>query len=311
MKVGVDVKKWAVSVVVVFATILAYSVVTSSYTAVFKTPLINLALASAILMFGYFVSSVRLMIIHSRYTGTRLGVSEYYKARLMGNLVGFLTPSAVGGEIGRAGYLSSKGFPFTDMVAVSYYEVFFDVVFCNIMGIVFSVNQFPWTLPVLVVASFTLATWVAISAVLLYAGGRQISNSRTILGWRGLGERVLQVATNIARAFKSVSRRVGAVDLAYIVLLTTASQVLQAASLLAITGVYAAKGLVVSMSAYFYSQSLSSIPTPGGAVTSEYGLSLVLEPEAVVSFRLVYALANIVPGLIIMLKAYTGKRGRV
>ncbi len=311
MTVSVDVKKWATSVVVVFATILSYSLVTSSYTAVFKTPLTSLALASATLMFAYFVSSVRLMIIHSRYTGTRLGVSEYYKARLVGNLVGFLTPSAVGGEIGRAGYLSSKGFPFTDMVAVSYYEVFFDVVFCNVMGIVFSVYQFPWTLPVLLVASFTLATWVAVSAVLLYAGGRQISNSRAIPGWRGLGERVLLLAANIARAFKSVSRRVGVVDLVYIVLLTSVSQVLQAASLLAIMGVYAARGLVASMRAYFYSQSLSSIPTPGGAVTSEYGLSLVVDPETVVSFRLVYALVNIVPGLIIMLKAYTGKRGRV
>ena len=76
MTVSVDVKKWATSVVVVFATILSYSLVTSSYTAVFKTPLTSLALASATLMFAYFVSSVRLMIIHSRYKGTRLGCSR-------------------------------------------------------------------------------------------------------------------------------------------------------------------------------------------------------------------------------------------
>ncbi|MCI4462321.1 MAG: flippase-like domain-containing protein [Thermogladius sp.] len=300
--------KSVVSLIIVFTTILLYSLFTSGYTALASIPLPNMVMASALLMAGYLLASVRLMIIHARYTGRRLPLIEYYKARLAGNLAAFLTPSAVGGELGRAGYLALKGFSFTEMLAVAYFEVFFDVVFTSLAALVFSFSQLPWSLPVALTAGGSIAAWVAASLLLFYTGRRYGGNAGSgVRRFKGLLGKLTSWALTLSVAFWNTSSRVKFVDLLAVVALTLLAQVLQASSVLPLLGGLSPDYVGEAFRGYFYSQALSSLPSPGGAIVSEYGLSLSLAPGYVVAYRLVYALTNVVPGLIIVYRAHSVK----
>jgi hypothetical protein len=297
--------KSAASLIIVFTTILLYSVLTSGYTLLASIPLPNIIIASALLMAGYFLASIRLMIIHARYTGRRLPLLDYYKARLTGNLAAFLTPSAVGGELGRAGYLALKGFSFTEMLAVSYFEVFFDVVFTSLTALVFSLSQFPWSLPVALTSGGSIAAWIIASLLLIYTGRRYGNNAgSSVRQFRGFLDKFASWALTLSVAFWNTSSRIKFIDLLVIIALTLLAQVLQASSVLPLLGGLSHAYFEEAFRGYFYSQALSSLPSPGGAIVSEYGLSLSLAPGYVVAYRLVYALTNIVPGLIILYKAH-------
>ncbi|WP_440059674.1 lysylphosphatidylglycerol synthase domain-containing protein [Thermogladius sp. 4427co] len=301
-----------ISIVIVFATIAVYSVVTSSYYTIFSSNPLAMAASSTLLLAGYAVSSLRLKIIHYKYTGRRLGFTEYFKARLVGNTLAFITPSAVGGELGRAGYFTIHGYSLAEMLAVSYFDVFFDVLITNIVGLVFSISYLPWSLPVIIVAISTLGIWFSTIVALAVVGNsrgirfpRAFEKTRLVSRWL---HKLADFVNALAESFRDVLEKISLPDLLAILLLSVLSQGLLSSSVFLIQDDYTREGLEKSVEAYFFSQALSSLPTPGGAVVSEYGLSLGLSPGYVVVYRLVYALTNIVPGLIILLKLYKGKR---
>jgi hypothetical protein len=55
--------------------------------------------------------------------------------------------------------------------------------------------------------------------------------------------------------------------------------------------------------------SMGSLPTPGGSISSEYGLSIILPPSTVVSYRTLFYYSTILLGLFVAARELAEKNG--
>lgn len=289
----------AASAAAVAAALIAYGAVTSSLGALAELSPASALCAAAALVASNAIAAARLRLIHAKYSGRALRFRDYFGARMLGQLAAILTPSAYGGEVGRAAYLASHGSGFGEMLALSYYEVFYDVVATNAVGMALSLRRLPAAWPVLAVGALTLAAWLGFAHAVLVSGWAQRALSRARLAKRALAL-VAERAEDVRRAFAEVSGRLGPADVLAVVALTLAYNFAQAAAVLPLAGPARAAEAV---EAYFYSQTLAAMPTPAGAGFAELGLGMALPPGLVVQFRAVYLLAYAAAGVITLAAA--------
>ncbi|HDJ83504.1 MAG TPA: flippase-like domain-containing protein, partial [Desulfurococcaceae archaeon] len=91
--------------------IIGYSIVTGSFRFLEEVSFTKLVLSFIILMFAWLISAYRLKYIHRILEPDRClntSIKDYFYARLLGGLMAYITPSAIGGEPARAYYLAKK-----------------------------------------------------------------------------------------------------------------------------------------------------------------------------------------------------------
>ncbi len=309
-------KAVVLSILIASSVIILYSIYTSSYYSLFKINITYLLLAFILYLFSWIVSGVRLKLLHIILDGEEnsLSLKHYINARFLGGLMAYLTPSAIGGEPARAYYLSRlMNNSFSRYFALSIYEVFYDIVVVNIIAIGFSLYRLPLTIPVIIVGLANLSFWIIsyqilnniikpeqanplIKKILLFMEKYFVSRIELLdKGYRFFGE-----------AFHEISSKAGFSEkiLAYITTFTCHLLVVLAIYVIASSIMHGTslELFISSFTAYFYAMSISALPTPGGSIVVEYGLSLSLDPDVVVVVRSMTYYTVIIIGFIVLFR---------
>ena len=267
-------------------------------------PMILLSINPLILIFAitvytlsWFISGIRLKIIHSSVSNKVLGLLDYFYARLLGGLVAYLTPSAMGGEPARAYYLSKKtGDDIATGFAIAIYELFIDIVFINVLAIIYSIYYLPLSLPVILVSAFVLFAWITLILGVVYKN--KIIDKlfkflikilpTSIRGKYGIFTESIRLITKfVIRPLKVV-----------MIILSTVAMHLFAGTVIYIISIgYGGTSLLNAFQAYLFALALGALPSPGGAFAVEYGLTITLKPIVVVASRVLTYFYTVIIGL--------------
>lgn len=303
------------TIAIVNLVIITYSILTKSYSALFRINTLILVLAVLTELSAWFVSAIRLRILHRILdsSGKTLSIKHYFYARMLGGLLAYLTPSAIGGEPARAYYLHLKiGEGFPRYLALSIYEVFYDIIIVNVLAIIFSINKIPYTIPVILVSSLSLITWIIVYSIfknILPTNNTSILISKFV---KFIETRLMKRFTSISKSyldfgtsFREIASRVEFRDRVIVIYLTITMYLLSSLTitLIALSIDYEkgfVKQFIESFQAFLFALSLGALPTPGGSVAVEYGLSIVLMPSVVVVSRTLSYYIVIITGLLIL-----------
>ncbi len=264
-------------------------------------PLI-LVLSITTLTLSIVVAGIRLKIIHRSVYGVSLKITDYFYARLLGNLIALLTPSAIGGELARAYYLSVKtGSGLAGLFAITVFEVYIDIIVTNLLAIVFSIPYLPLSIPVIAIALSTVTTWTLVMAGLVREG---LFSSIVDSFIKKLPQSIACGYEEFVETLReTVSKNVCVKILPLLILSTLTSYTLASATIyLLSTTVEQPASFIETFIAYIFSLTLGAVPSPGGAGTVEYGLSIPLKPEAVVLTRVLTYTYMVLTGVVALLK---------
>ncbi|MEM0378407.1 MAG: lysylphosphatidylglycerol synthase domain-containing protein [Thermosphaera sp.] len=296
LAIGIEWRKVAATLIIVTIVIVAYGIFTSGYEG-FSSILTPRTIASlAFLLAGWFISAIRLRLLVDRVYGFKIKLSDSLKARFLGGLLANITPSAIGGEPARAAYLRKvmdRGIE--ELYALSLYEVYYDVILVNMMAFIPAFFYLPVSLPVVLVSSFMIASWIYIGFFIKQTS----SNSpKGFIGWLSkkfpkFTERYLKFSTRYAE----ISSRISLNGKILIAVLTLSYNTLWGVAAWFFTD---SSSILQCIMAYYFMMSMGSLPTPGGSISSEYALSLVLPPSTVVSYRTLFYYSTILIGLVIL-----------
>ncbi len=302
----------------VTVVIIGYSIITGSYRFLEEVSFIKLVLSLIIFMFAWLISAYRLKYIHrildpDRCLNTR--IKDYFYARLLGGLMAYITPSAIGGEPARAYYLAKKCMGrFSRYFALSIYEVYYDIMIVNIFALSLSFYSLPYSLFVILVSIGSIAFWIIMYHLIKNIVEPEKTNVvlRWIIKWMNkLVHKRLEMIKDsyydFASSFNTLINNSYIINKFVIVVLTIVYHLCNSLAIfvLAIKSVTinsVINAVLASISAYFYSLALGALPTPGGAGVMEYGLSLALAPEIVIVSRTLMYYSTVIIGLLILYK---------
>jgi len=309
-------KTVALSLAIATLVVLVYSMLTSSYVALFSLNPYVFATALTMYVASWIVSAYRLKILHMIMDGgdKQLRFIDYCYARFIGGLMACLTPSSIGGEPGRAYYIYLKmGENFSRYMALSIYETLLDIFFINIVCIGFSIIYLPLTIPVILFSTANLILGILtyylfnnivtpekanpiLRKILLFIENNIVGRVSTLSnGYKGFGS-----------AFRELSTKTKFMHKALLMIITFIMHLLTIATIcviyLSTISSNPLQALLQSLSGYFFSQSMGSLPTPGGSGGVEYGLSITLNPRIVVVARTMMYYAVIIIGFIVLIK---------
>lgn len=306
---------FTITLVIVTAIILLYSLATSSLSAFMELLSIDTPIAASILTLGWLISAVRLRILLQSYTrGDPIPLVDALKIRLIGGLLANITPSALGGEPARAYYISRRiGAGFVESFAIAVYEVYYDVIAVNAIALAFSIQYLPVSLPILLVALFMVTTWLSASLKISRTRSKTLGAlPQWIPGFlRKPIEALHKHYIEFATSYSSVSSRIPTRVKVVLWVLTIVYNVIWGLAALAFLHSLESNAVIGAVKAYFLMQSFSSLPTPGGSGAAEYGLSIVLNPLVVVKYRVTYYYYTIILGLIASITHSETKAGIV
>ncbi len=303
-------KTIAFSILFVTAVIVAYSLLMVRETRKPSHPYF-IVIAITVYLVGWLVSALRLRILHGILDGRVLGVTDYFKTRILGGFLAYITPSGLGGEPARAFYLSMKtGKNFSRYFALALLEAYYDIMVVNIIALGFSITAWPLSIPVILVGLGNLAFWLTAYYVLKHL----ITPEKVRWPFNKIISYMMKTIekyewlrtgyTGFAESFNEVTSRMEFKDKMAVVAVTLVYQVLFGLTAFMVyasfTGDLGITAALDSVIGYIYSNCLSSLPTPGGSISAEYGLSLVLPPGTVVLTRIIIYYTPIILGLIIM-----------
>ncbi len=290
--------KIAITLTIVIAIIILYTI----YFNIDPVILLSIdprVLLIAILIYtlSWFISGVRLKIIHSSVCRKILSLQDYFYARLLGGLVAYLTPSAIGGEPARAYYLAKKtGDDIASVFAIVVYELFIDIIFINILAIVYSVHYLPLSIPVILVSILVLFSWT-----MLFIG--IVCDNRIINGFfkfmlKFLPKNIRDKYTVFSCSLKAVTKAIARPYRVVAIALTTITMHLLTGAVIYVIALgYGGTSLLGAFQAYLFAIALGALPSPGGAFAVEYGLTITLKPVVVVASRVLMYFYTIIIGL--------------
>ncbi len=308
---------------IVTLVILAYSLITGGYQAFLEINAVSLVLAIAVYMISWLITALRLMFLHKKLGDNKImPIHHYFYARLLGGLMAYLTPSAIGGEPARAYYLYKKlGGSYPKYLALVVYEVFYDVVVVCTIATGFALYALPLTIPVIIVGVGNLGIWI-----MLYGLFNNIVNPRQanpliskILLF--IEEKIVRRKTLLENGystfglyFRKITRSMGLSSKLVVVLLTILSNITASLTIFIIGLTHVKTDPLVlfinSIVAFYYSSSLGAIPSPGGAMVIEYGLSITLDPAVVVISRTIMYYTVIISGFLILVRTGLSDRSK-
>lgn len=288
-------RKIIATLLMVTLVILAYSILTAGYEG-FKDLVSWKGLASfTVLMAGWFISAVRLKYLVGKIYGYRLSLKASLKARLLGGLVANITPSAIGGEPARAAFLRKiMGKDIEELYALALYEVYYDVILVNTVALIPALLYIPVSIPVVLVASFMVTSWLSMSYFIKRNSGR--SNNSLLLKISARLPAFYERFVKFSNGYREISSKIGFTGVLVLVALTIVYNTTWGLAIFFLAGGnYLLEGVI----AYYFMMSMGSIPTPGGSISSEYGLSIILPPSIVVSYRTLFYYSTILIGFVV------------
>lgn len=307
-----------ITLIVVTLVILAYSVITSSLSSLLELYSMDTLVSLLVITLGWIISALRLkLLFESSMKGITLPLIDSLAIRLIGGLIANITPSSIGGEPGRAYYLSRRiGVDTVKSYALVIYEVYYDVLAVNIIGACISVKYLPLSTPVLLVSLFMSLSWLSISLKIVRAGRNMPSGLDAAPRWipgfmRKHFNKLYARYLDFASSYSEMASRISLGRKALLWLLTILYHTIWGVAALPFIHVFNVDAVVKVVEAYFIMQSFSSLPTPGGSGAAEYGLSIVLDPSVVVKYRVVYYYYGIMAGLISLIMYDNKLRRRV
>ena len=303
-------RNMTISLIIVLGVVTIYSLITST-----GLPTISMySLISSILLYlvGWLISAIRLQLIVKTYDPmTKCSLNTCLSARFIGDLLAKITPSSIGGEPARAHVIHvNSSISFLESYAITLFEVYHDVVLTCIIGIVSSILYLPLSIPVLLVSVLTLFLWIIVFNIIL-PGNRSVAI-------KGLEEsrnfpfillhKVAKMVIEFKNHYTLVFSRINLKRKIVIWLLTIITHFTWASSLIPLllsesSGQEYAVILEKSIAGFFLMQAISILPTPGGSIAAEYGLSLALKPSIVVAYRLIHYTIPVLIGLLLVVKA--------
>ncbi len=299
-------KKTIVLVILVVTTVMiAYNVITEGMKPPIIDPL-NLLLAFIVFFGAWLVSAIRLRTIHASLDPEKkLPLKEYLYARLLGGLMAYITPSAIGGEPARAYYLSYKCHErFSKYFALVIYEVLYDVFVTSIGAVVFSLFYLPLTIPIIIVGIANTSFWGTM--YLLLENMIDPDNAPRIIRFvvrivnDQLSKRLGDSYTSFASSFKTIVSRMNITRRFVVCALTIVFQILFGITIYLLGFNVYNVNVVRAIVAYFLAITASALPTPGGAGTMEYGLSITLPPGLVILSRSFIYYTTVIMGIIVL-----------
>ncbi len=298
--------------------IIGYSIVTGSFKFLEEVSFTKLVLSFIILMFAWLISAYRLKYIHRILDPDRClntSIKDYFYARLLGGLMAYITPSGIGGEPARAYYLAKRCVgKFSRYFALSIYEVYYDIMIVNIFALSLSFYSIPYSLLIVLVSIGNIVSWITMYHLIKNIIEPENTNVflRKIIKWMNkFIHKRLEIIKDgyydFARSFNALVNNSNLKNKLIIVILTISYHICNSLAIFIVAIknfeiMVIANTLMASISAYFYSSTLGSLPSPGGAGIMEYGLSLVLEPEVVVVARILMYYSTVIIGLLILYK---------
>jgi len=298
-------KKIVATLLIATLVVLVYSILTSGYDG-FKNLVSWRGVASfTVLLAGWLISAVRLKYLINKVYGYRLGLKASVKARLLGGLVANVTPSAIGGEPARAAYLKKiMGKDVEELYALTLYEVYYDVIMVNTMALFPAFLYLPVSIPVILVASFMLVSWLSMGYLIKRNSNNSNDSSllRISIRFPGYYERFVK----FSNGYKEISSKIGLSGMFVLALLTLAYN-----TTWGLAGYFLTEEprILEAVVAYYFMMSMGALPTPGGSISSEYGLSIILPPSTVVSYRTLFYYSTILLGLFVAARELAENKG--
>ncbi len=293
--------KIAITLSIVIVIIILYTIYFGIDPAILLSidPLI-LALAIIIYTLSWIISGIRLKIIHLSVSGKVLGLLDYLYARLLGGLIAYLTPSAMGGEPARAYYLSKKtGDDIATGFAVAIYELFIDIIFINVLAIIYSINYLLMSLPVILVSAFVLFTWTTLFLGVVYRN--KIIDKLFQFLIKFLPETIREKYNIFTESIRLITKFIIRPHRVVMIILSTVAMHLLTGAVIYIISIgYGGTSLLQAFQAYLFALALGALPSPGGAFAVEYGLTITLKPAAVVTSRVLMYFYTVITGLYVL-----------
>lgn len=290
-------------VMILYVSITSLSV----YEVLSSTNPLLIVFALVIYFLGWLVSAIRLKVIHTRLDGPEkeLTMKDYFYARLLGGFLANITPSAIGGEPARAYYISRRTKrPFSRYFALAIYEVLYDIMLVNIVALVFSIVKLPYSIPVTLVSIGSIVFWLTtyyIMCNILTPKTARFPLNKIIEYIGKLGERKFSEAfKDYGSSFRCIVDKMDIFSKIIIVALTFIYQFVNALVIYTLLQDHSMISLINAVMAYFFALSLGALPTPGGAGSVEFGLSLALPPGTVVVARALMFYSVIITGIVII-----------
>jgi len=190
--------------------------------------------------------------------------------------------------------------------ALAIYEVSYDVIYTCILGLFFSVWYLPYSIPVLLVSGFVVVSWPVFFRNIWRVVPRLKANYVAVkLGKFAWFEKLFKHIEDFGKTYSEISSTMDLGSKLFTWILTVLIHCLWALAIAPFLyfqrrAVNPVLGLWTAFSAYSLMQAISMLPTPGGAGVAEYGLSLVLPPEVVVAYRIIYYFVPIASALFIL-----------
>ena len=315
-RIKLSIKTVAFTLILVTMVIVLYSILTGGYTLLLNIDPLTIVIALIFYMISWIISAYRLRLMHILLDGEEgiLPFKHYLYARLIGGLVAYLTPSAIGGELARAYYMYSRlNTSYSRYFALTIYEVYYDVMIVNIVALGFALYRFPHTIPVILVGMGSICFWIIAYNIFNNIVSPQVSNPiiRKLLFFieNSIVSRVKTLSngySSFGKAFNDLSRSANFKFKASFISLTLAIYFFMALTIYTISLSFTTKHLlrtfIDAFTAVFFSLALGALPTPGGAIAIEYGLSITLDPVIVITARSLIYYSTIIAGLVVLIR---------
>ncbi len=262
----------------------------------------TLLLVISLYTLSWLLSAYRLLLLHTTICDEKLSLIDYFYARLIGGLVAYLTPSAMGGEPARAYYLTVKSrCSLSSTFAIAIMELYIDIIFINVFSLVYSLKYLPLSIPVILIAVFVLFIWTYILAGMMSENSIVNRFFEKIL--KHLPSWISRHYYPFINSLKMLkSRSLNLRILALIIATTIASHLLTILVVYYISLQYTTLSFIEAFTGYVFSLTLGALPSPGGAATVEYGLTITLDPHAVIAIRVFMYTYTVLLGLIAFIK---------
>jgi len=320
---GINAKTIIFTLTLVSLIIIVYAVVTNAYIEILRVKPLTLVLAIAIYLTSWLISAVRLMYLDVKFTGKSIGLKNYLYARILGGLVAYLTPSAIGGEPARSYYLYLlKNENYSKYFALTIYEVYYDIMITAIVAIGFSIKTIPFSTPVIIVSLANMAFWIIayfiFRNITINSSNRIVDKLVKIIEDKVIARsKLLKTGYyTFGESFNTICNKLSLRDKIVVVILTLLFNIGCSSTIYIVSNefkpcsnIYCRVELFVdSLAAYHYALSIGALPTPGGAGAVEYGLSITLDPATVIISRSITYYTIVVFGFITLLKTISKTR---
>ncbi|MEX2689185.1 MAG: YbhN family protein [Candidatus Njordarchaeum guaymaensis] len=231
-------------------------------------------------------------------------------ARISGQFISLISPSLAGGQIIRAYYISIKGGNWSLGIGTTIAEIFLDILMANIPAILIllpHILNFEFIfLPIFLMSIWTISVHLLIIILSLFPSTRQKFS-------RIFDKLHLPVSEKNLHDFSSVFRTIiSRKKILLIISILTVSMFILQSSVIYVTScaLDLRPTFIDAIIFNVFALIMGGIPTPGGIIGVEYGLSLIADPTVIVLWRFVsYYFTLLVSGIAfqIFLAKYVGR----